>query len=126
MTKTIKHKNKNKNKTIKHKVSLLKKREFIKAILKEWIKQTNGFYEKDIITHYKNDYYLSFNKNGDFYNHIHLILNNLNDIKYVMKKMDINDKKVIHSKGIKMNTFSDPVKVVRNMIKNYNHFKKEL
>jgi len=128
MTKTIKNKTRtnktktNKTRTNKNKVTSLKKREFIKAILKEW-KLMEGCYEKDTLTIYKGDYYLSLNKNVDFYNHIHVILKNLNDIKYVMKKID-KDNNIVHSQEIKIDLSSDPKKIVRSMIKNYKEFRK--
>jgi hypothetical protein len=135
MTKTIKKIFKNiKNKTIRkknYKLSSCKKREFIKAILKEWKNQTSGCYEKDKMTIYEGDYYLSFNKKCDFYNHIHLVLKNFsndknihNNFLYVMKKMDKKDNKIVHSPEIKINVLSDPKIVVRNMIINYKNFSK--
>ena len=135
MTKTIKKIFKNiKNKTIRkknYKLSSCKKREFIKAIFKEWKNQTNGNFQRDKISHYKDDYYLSLNKTNDFYNHIHLVLNNFNNDKnihnnflYVMKKMDKKDNKIVHSPEIKINVLSDPKIVVRNMIINYKNFSK--
>jgi len=128
MTKTIKKIFKNIKNTTRRKKNI-KKREFIKAILKEWKNQTSGCYEKDNMTIYEGDYYLSFNKKCDFYNHIHLVLKNFNNDKnihnnhflYVMKKMD-KDNKVVHSPEIKINVMSDPKIVVRNMIKNYKNF----
>jgi hypothetical protein len=144
MTKTIKNKNikntknitrKNiKNKTRKNtkniKVTFIKKREFIKEILKQWKKQTGGCYEKDKKNIYEGDYYLSLNKTCDFYNHIHLVLKHFsndknlkNNLLYVFKKMDKNNK-VMHSPEIKINVLSDPKIVVRNMIINYKDFSK--
>jgi len=128
MIKTIKNNKKTsiKNKTYKNKknkVTSLQKREFIIAILKEWKKQSGGCHVKDTHTIYKGDYYLSLNKICDFYNHIHLILKNLNThyYKYVMKKMD-KDSNIIHSKEVKIDVLSDPKKVVRSMIKNNKDF----
>jgi hypothetical protein len=127
MTKSRRHIYKRpKNKT--YKITFIKKQQFIKSILKEWSK--NGHYERDKTTIYQDDYYLSLNKKDDFYNHIHLILkhfptnhNSHNNIIYVMKKMDTKNKNVIvHSKEIKISIFSDPKKVVRNMIQQYNKF----
>ena len=133
MTKT----NKNNKKTIKNKtrrkksITFSKKREFIKEILKEWKKQTNGYFQRDKITQYTDDFYLSFNKNGYFYNHIHLILKNFkndknihNNFLYVLKKMDTKDNKIVHSPRFKINVLSDPKKVVYNMIKNFKDFSK--
>ena len=75
------------------------------------------------MTIYKGDYYLSLNKNVDFYNHIHLILKNFNDIKYVMKKMG-KDNKVVHSQQVKIDVLSEPKKIVRTMILRYKEFSK--
>ena len=71
MTKSIRNIYKRpKNKTRKHnKVYFLQKQQFIQSILKEWIKV--GSYERDKMTIYKDDYYLSLHKKVDFYNHIH-------------------------------------------------------
>ena len=121
MTKTIKNKT-IKNKTIKNKT--IKNKELIKAILKEWKNIKGGYYEKDKITIYENDYYLSLKKTKDFfYNHIHLILKNMNDIKYIMKKMD-TDGKITHSQVIKINTLSNSKKIVHKMILDYKNFVK--
>jgi len=133
MTKTIKNIKNNNKKTRRRKnikITSVKKIEFIKEVLKEWKNQTGGCYEKDKISQYKDDYYLSLNKTCDFYNHIHLILKNFSNDKnihnnfiYVMKKMD-KDKKVLHSPEIKINVLSDPKIIVRHMIKNYKEFSK--
>jgi len=120
------------NKTRKNKITFLQKKKFIEEILKEWKKQTRGHYEKDKLTIYKDDYYLSFSLHNNFYNHVHLILkdfnhthNNHNNIIYVIKKMDTTKKnKIVHSKEIKINVFSEPKKVVRHMIQRYNEFTK--
>jgi len=128
MTKTIKNKKNIKNKTRKNSITFSKKREFIKEILKEWKKQTNGNFQRDKITQYKDDFYLSFNRNGDFFNHIHLILKNFrndknihNNFLYVLKKMD-KDNKIVHSSRFKINVLSNPKKVVHNMIDHYKEF----
>ena len=124
MTKSRRHiYKKPKNKTLK--VTFSKKKQFIQAILKEWSKK--GHYEKDKLSIYKDDYYLSFHNNNDFYNHVHLILkhfsknHNNNNIKYIMKKMD-NQGNITHSKEIKISIFSDPKEVVRDIIQNYKEF----
>jgi hypothetical protein len=126
MTKSRRHiYKKPKNKT--YKVTFTKKQNFIRGILKEWSKE--GYYERDKISIYHDDYYLSFNKKDDFYNHIHLILknfstdhNNHNNIIYVMKKMDAKTGEIVHSKEIKLSIFSHPKKVVYNMIRRYKEF----
>jgi hypothetical protein len=119
------------NKTKKNnKIIFTKKKQFIQDILKEWKKQTYGHYERDKMTIYEDDYYLSFKKKDDYYNHIHLILKNFknnhnsnNNIIYVMKKMDTKNKNgSVHSKVIKISIFSNPEKVVSNMIKKYEEF----
>ena len=119
------------NKTRKNNITFSKKKLFIEEILKEWKKQINGHYKRDKISIYKDDYYLSFDKKDNFYNHIHLILkdftnnhNNHNNIIYVMKKMDKKINAIVHSKVIKISIFSDPEKIVRNMIRRYNEFSK--
>jgi len=90
----------------------------------------------DSTTHYKYDYYLFLNNFNEYNNHIHLILKNKhknhifhgihstnNSIIYVMKKYDDLDKsKIIHSKAIRISIFSDPVKIVNDMIEEYNKF----
>jgi len=106
-----------------------KKKQFIQVLLKEWKKQTHGHYEKDNMCIYEDDYYLSFSLHDNFYNHIHLILknykhkhNHANNLIYVMKKMDTKTGDILHSKVVKISIFSDPEKVVRNMIRNYKEF----
>jgi hypothetical protein len=127
-TKTKRHVMKKNNKTRKH-VTFVRKNHFIQEILKEWVKQTHGHYKRDISSPYEDDYYLSFTKYHDYFNHIHVVLkkfkqnHNLhNNILYVMKKYDLKKEKVDHSKEIKINIFSDPAKIVHNMIKNYADF----
>jgi hypothetical protein len=107
-----------------------KKKQFIQLLLKEWKKQTHGHYEKDNMSIYEDDYYLSFSLHDNFYNHIHLILknykhkqNDANNLIYVMKKMDIKkNNDIVHSKVVKISIFSDPKKVVYNMIRRYKEF----
>lgn len=129
MTKSRRHIYKRpKNKT--YKVTFSKKKKFIHDILKEWSK--GGYYDRDKMSIYEDDYYLYFDKKTKFYNHIHLILkdftnnhNNYNNLIYVMKKRDTNNKNsIVHSKVIKISIFSNPEKVVRNMIRRYNEFSK--
>jgi hypothetical protein len=124
--KTMKNKTM-KNKTLKNKL-INKKDKFIQNILKEWKKQTTGLIEKDKKTQYKNDYYLDLNNASNYNNHIHLILKNFtmnhntDDILYMMKKFNIPDEKVIHSKPFKVNINSNPKTLVRDMIQNYDQF----
>jgi hypothetical protein len=129
MTKSRRHIYKRpKNKT--YKVTFSKKKKFIHDILKEWT--NGGYYDRDKMSIYEDDYYLYFDKKTKFYNHIHLILkdftnnhNNHNNLIYVMKKIDTNNNNaIVHSKVIKISIFSDPEKVVRNMIRRYNEFSK--
>ena len=116
-----------KNKTLKNKL-INKKAKFIQNILKEWKKQTTGLVEKDKKDRYKNDYYLDLNNASNYNNHIHLILKNFtinrntDDILYMMKKFNIPDEKVIHSKPFKVNINSNPKTLVRDMIQNYDQF----
>jgi hypothetical protein len=125
-----KTKSKTKSKTIKKRtITIQLKTKFIHNILSSWKKYTSGNVTKDSTTIYKYDYYLSFSKIEDQFNHIHLILhnfhydnNNHNNIIYVMKKFDKEKQQIIHSKQIKINILSNPDKVVINMIKNYDKF----
>jgi len=126
MRKTKRNKIK-KNKTLK--ITNSKKTNFIHEIVKEWVIQTKGRVVMDKKTEYKYDYYLLFSNYDDYNNHIHLLLNNYHDdhnnynnIKYMLKKYNIKTKRIIHSKKYKINIFSDPVKIVYNMIQNYNNF----
>ena len=110
-----------KNKTLK--ITKDNKKKFIKQLLKEWEKQTNGRVVMDTKTKYKYDYYLLFSNYDDYDNHIHLLLNNINNnIFYMMKKYNKNTSKIRHSNKFKINIFSDPAKIVYNMIQNYNEF----
>jgi len=119
----------NHNKTKKHHhITFFEKKKFIYSIINEWKKQTNGSYSIDKNTAYKYDYYLSFNKKGDYYNHIHIVLKNFpvnhnthNNIVYVMKKYNIKTNQIEHS-VVRISIFSDPYIVVRNMIKKYVKF----
>jgi hypothetical protein len=118
-----------KKNTTRKKITFDKKKKFIEEILKEWKKQTRGYYNVDKISIYLNDYYLYFEKKSSFYNHIHLVLKHFknnhnlsNNILYVLKKYDTKKNKVIHSKEIKISIYSNPVLVVRNMIKRYVNF----
>lgn len=127
MTKTLK-KRIIKNKTLK--ITLNKKNKFIKDLLKEWKKQTNGTITLDKSEEdYNGDYYLSIEKIDNYNNHIHLILHNFNknhnsynNIIYVMKKINMKTSEILHSNAIKLNINSDPKKIVKNMIKNFNKF----
>ena len=124
-------KTKQKRKTFKNKtkkITFCIKRNFIKNIIHEWKKQTNGCIQKDKNKFYLNDYYLSITKECDYNNHIHLALksfsknkNTYNNILYVIKKMDKHNI-IIHSNEIKISIFSHPKKVVENMIQNYTEF----
>ena len=115
--KTIKNKT-IKNKTVKNKTIYTPK--FILNIIKEWKKQTKGFVQKD--QKYDSEYYLSFStKTSDYNNHIHLHIQNHNN-SYMMKKFNISNKKIVHSKHFPISIHSNPKTVVQNMIKNYNKF----
>lgn len=116
-----------KNKTLK----IIKddKKKFIKQLLKEWKKQTNGRVVMDTKTEFKYDYYLLFSNYNDYNNHIHLLINNfhynnnnINNIFYMMKKYNKNTSRIVHSNKFKINIFSNPAKIVYNMIQKYNEF----
>jgi len=116
-----------KNKTLK--ITRVNKKQFINQILKEWKKQTTGMIIMDTKRHYKYDYYLLFSNYNDYNNHIHLLLNNFhynhninNNILYMMKKYDKSTSKIVHSNKFKINIFSNPSKIVYNIIQNYNKF----
>lgn len=118
-----------KNTTKKNATSIFhQKKNFVNGILQEWKKQTHdGCIEKDAKNKYVNDYYLSFGKDCDFYNHIHLMLydyetnhNTKNNIKYLLKKNVYS--KTVHSKLFKINIFSNPKIVVKHMIQHYSDF----
>ena len=132
MTKTKCNKIKN-NKTLK--ITKGKKQIFVQKIIKEWKKQINGCVKIDSTTEYKYDYYLLLDNFHDRNNHIHLILKNKhknhifygvhstnNSIIYVMKKYDVKKSKIIHSKAKRVRIFSDPAKIVKEMIEEYNKF----
>lgn len=101
---------------------------FINNLLTEWKNQTNDANIKRDARHkYEGDYYLSFSKKKDDYNHIHLILQKFNknhnaydNIKYIIKKN--NNNKIIYSQVIDVSIFSDPKIIVENMIKHYENF----
>jgi hypothetical protein len=111
-----------------HRIFYEMKYKFINNLLSEWKKQTgDANIRRDKGKVYKNDYYLSFVKNNDSYNHIHLILDNCNknqniddNIKYVIKKN--NNNKILHSEEIYISIFSEPKIIVENMIKQYENF----
>jgi len=117
-----------KNKTLK--ITLSKKKAFLNDLFREWKKQTNGDIRLDKETTYKDDYYLSIGKNHDRKNHIHLLLHNFkqnhnlyNNIIYIFKKYDIKKSKIIYSKNeFKLNIYSDPKKLIKNMIENFTKF----
>jgi len=104
------------------------KYKFINDLLSEWKKQTgDANIRRDKGKVYKNDYYLSFVKNNDSYNHIHLILNNCNknqniddNIKYVIKKKYNNN--ILHSEEMFISIFSEPKIIVENVIKQFENF----
>lgn len=132
MTKTKCNKVKN-NKTLK--IQKNKKTIFAQKLIKEWKEQTNGCVKIDDTTTYKYDYYLLFSNFDDYDNHIHIMLKskdynrNLfrfhstnNYIVYLMKKYDVNNSKIIHSKPRRISIHSDPVKIVLEIIEEYDRF----
>jgi len=121
------------NKTLK--ITKSKKQLFVQKIIKEWKKQINGCVKIDSTTEYKYDYYLLLDNFHDRNNHIHLILKNKhknhifyglhstnNSIIYVMKKYDVKKSKIIHSEPKTVSILSNPVKIVNEMIQEYNKF----
>ena len=121
---------KSKTKTRKNlKLTIPRKKQFIQSILRQWKKQTViGHYYRDTTSRYKDDYYLCLHLN-DYYNHIHIVLNNFktnynlhNNILFVMKKGDCEDDNIVHSNEIKTSIFSDPEKVVHNLIRRFDEF----
>ena len=117
-----------KKNTTKKNITKNIKEKFIKNIIKYWKKYTKGYVKRDKIS-YKDDYYLSFDKKDDYHCHIHLILKNFhtnynifNNILYIMKKIDTNLDRYMHSKVVSISVFSHPETVVINMIKRYNKF----
>jgi len=121
--------NKTKNNRTK-KITINSKQKFINSILKEWSKQTNGGSITKDNSKYKNDYYLSFTKNSDYYYHIHLILHKFNrthskknNIQYILKKLNKRKIMIVHSQVFNIDIFSDPASIVKEMIKNYKLFR---
>ena len=118
-----------KSKTRKKKVTFVNKNQFIKSILQQWKKQTDGGnWYRDKKANYKDDYYLCL-KLKDDYNHIHLILNQFKTnhnlqkhVEFVMKKYNDQLGKPEHSNTIKSSIFSDPEIVVHNIIRRFNEF----
>ena len=104
------------------------KHAFINKLLKELKLQTNGFVYRDQMGSYKDDFYLTFFKKGGYNNHIHLILKNFNDnhnthnICYMLKYFNKDTNKIIHSSDYKINIYSNPKTVVKNMIHRYKKF----
>ena len=91
--------------------------------------QTKGYVNIDKEGRYINDYYLNFNNRNPIYYHIHLALHNFiktrsfyNNFVYILKKYDNYKKEIVHSKEFKINCFSDPKKIVQEMIYEYNEF----
>jgi hypothetical protein len=132
MTKTKCNKVKN-NKRLK--IRKNKKQAFVEKLIKEWKKQINGCVKLDSTTEYKYDYYLLLNNYDDYSNHIHIMLkkkyhNHIvrglhstdNSIIYLMKKYDIDKSKIVHSKPRRVSIFSDPTKIVYEIIQEYNKF----
>ena len=115
-------------KTKKRKITYNIKHTFINKLLKEWKEQTNGLVYRDQMGSYKNDYYLTFIKKGGYNNHIHLILKNFNDnhntnnILYMLKYFNKDTNEIVHSSDYKIQIYSNPQTVVKNMIQRYKKF----
>ena len=132
----------NKKRTVKNKtrkITLNKKTNFVKKILKEWTRQTNGGnvaiddtkYNPDYS--YNNDYYLSIGKKPDRDNHIHLVLKDFgasrnlqNNILYVMKKMDLETNEISHSGEFNISIHADEKQIVKKMIHAYLRFNPDI
>lgn len=127
--KNIKYRiNRCKTKKIKT-ININNKKEFINNLIYYWIKYTNGNVKIDKTPIYAEDYYFSYYKDHDYDNHIHLILkgfnynnNTHNNIKYVIKKMNIKSNKIEHTMPYKISIYSNPETVIKNMIKNHDKF----
>ena len=97
-----------------------KKNELIKNILAEWKKQTNGNIQKVKLGVYTDDYFLSFTKNNDVENHIHLITNKYySDYKDFLRLFFYQQFEMIPSITIgyiikKKNNYLNPMKINQN------------
>ena len=126
-----KNKNTKKNKTRRQSL-FCKKKHFIKELLYNWKKQTHGgCFEKDKTTQYINDYYLSLKKKCDYNNHIHLVLhnyevkhNNTKSVFYLIKKINNTTGVISHSTVVEISIFSNPAKVVQDMLRQFAKYKK--
>ena len=113
---------KNKNRTIQYKT----KKAFVDKILYQWRKQTNGGNIKiDTTTQYIHDFYLSLDKDHAKHYHIHFILHHFiddhnlkNNLGYVVKYYNK------HSTLKELSIYDNPIKIVKNMIKEMKVFKK--
>ncbi len=88
---------------------------FIKNLLFEWSIQTyKGNITLDGHSNFKNDYYLSFGRNLDYYSHIHIIIGAYNcDLCYVIKKN--NNHSIVH----KIDKNKNVKDIVKKMIDEY-------
>lgn len=119
---------KRKTKKLK-KINKTNKKVFIDDLIYYWKKYTGGYVKIDKTPIYAEDYYFSYYKDHDYDNHIHLILkgfnynnNTHNNIKYVIKKMNIKSNKIEHTMPYKISIYSNPETVIKNMIKNHDKF----
>jgi hypothetical protein len=127
--KKTKTKRRYKSKTLKkYNITYKIKETFINQLLYNWKKYTNGNISIDKNKDFKHDFYFSFTNKDDYNNHIHLETkhfyenqNLYNNIAYKMKRLDFK-KGIVHSNTFKINVFSDPEIVVKNMIEKYAEF----
>ena len=116
-------------KTIKHKsrpILYKTKKTFVDKILYQWRKQTNcGNIKIDTTTQYIHDFYLSLGKEHSKHYHIHFILHHFiddhnlkNNLGYVVKYYNK------HSALSPLSVYENPIKIVKNMLKEMKVFKK--
>ena len=115
----------NKNNNTKRKINK-NKTIFINKIIYYWKKYTGGNVKNDV---YLKDYYFSFDKTHNYFNHIHLLLKGFNythdshdNIKYVIKRVNPKTLQIEHTKKIKISIHSNPEIVTTHMITKFNEF----
>ena len=122
------YKNKScKNKTCKNKTRYEKRKNFVKNLLCEWKKQTDGNVKMDTTTQYVHDYYLSLTKINDKENHVHLALRHYNEKENIYKKYirfgyifkKYNNQ---HSSFKLISINDDPKKIIKIMIYEFKKY----
>ena len=97
-----------------------KKNKLVESILVEWKKQTNGNIQKVKLGVYTDDYFLSFTKNHDTENHIHLITNKYySDYKDFLRLFFYQQFEIVPTVTIgyiikKNNNYLNPMKINQN------------